>query len=425
MVVLLLVATVLSAAGCSVTRKLMPTPNVLVGESQNWYADIAPELRSTSTALFYVTDRAAEQEQAGKFRFGYHRSPSLSFGTVEVALGVGMSWEALLRASNTQRRSERVPIAIRKVDEIVRTPDMPLPFKEIDGQIIEETHLAKQLEDAVADIRKSIERRLGLTARKEVFLYVHGYHSDFEDAAMTMAELWHFFGRIGVPIVYSWPAGYPGLFGYTYDRESSEFTVFHLRQTLKLLSSIPSLEKIHIIAHSRGSDVVADAVRELSLQARAAGIDPRRRYKIHNLVLAAADLDVEVTTQRMLGDRLGLSVNRLTIYASPEDRAIGMAAKLFASPRGRVGTLGIEDTTDHLQSALEYSRHNTAFINYSGSDGARRLIPDGLGHSYFRKSPTVSSDLILMLRNDIDPGVDGRPLKSIGLHFWQVPEDYP
>ena len=70
-----------------------------------------------------------------------------------------------------------------------------------------------------------------------------------------MAELWHFLGRIGVPIIYTWPAGYPGLFGYTYDRESSEFTVNHFRELLTLMAGFPEIEKINLIAHSRGTDI--------------------------------------------------------------------------------------------------------------------------------------------------------------------------
>ena len=43
----------------------------------------------------------------------------------------------------------------------------------------------------------------------------------FEDAIFRIAELWHFLGREGVPIAYTWPAGHPGLLrGYNYDRES-------------------------------------------------------------------------------------------------------------------------------------------------------------------------------------------------------------
>jgi hypothetical protein len=50
---------------------------------------------------------------------------------------------------------------------------------------------------------------------------------------------------------------------------------------------------------------------------------------------------------------------------------------------------------------------------------------DSFGHSYFRDAPTVSSDLILMLRDDLDPGPPGRPLVHLGFKFWRVPTGYP
>jgi len=50
---------------------------------------------------------------------------------------------------------------------------------------------------------------------------------------------------------------------------------------------------------------------------------------------------------------------------------------------------------------------------------------DSFGHSYFRNAPTVSSDVILMLRDDLDPGAPGRPLENLGHKFWRVPPGYP
>jgi hypothetical protein len=37
----------------------------------------------------------------------------------------------------------------------------------------------------------------------------------------------------------------------------------------------------------------------------------------------------------------------------------------------------------------------------------------------------VSSDLVLMLRDDLDPGTAGRPLERIDLMFWRIPPGYP
>jgi esterase/lipase superfamily enzyme len=420
-----LLALVLILTGCAGARVMMPTPNVHLDPSRDFYGGLHQDLQSTEVPLFYVTDRAPEQDEEGKLRYGYERSASVGFGTAVVDLGRNITWEELLDASRTQTRLRPVELELRRVTELVRAPATPIPFKEVAGRIVEEPGVASQRDEAIEAFRRVLVQQLELTPRKEVFIFVHGYNNSFADASFAMAELWHFLGRIGVPIVYTWPAGHPGLFGYTYDRESSEFTVFHLRSVLGLIASYPEVEKIHLIAHSRGTDVALSAVRELTIAARAAGIDPRKRYKIHNLILAAPDLDIEVATQRIVGDRIPLSVDRFTIYTSPEDKAIGYASRLFASPRGRLGTFAKDEMSSQVKATIEYSNANLAFINFEPAAGVVESIGDAYGHSYFRDAPTVASDLVLMLRDDLDAGAPGRPLLSTGHHFWSVPSNYP
>jgi esterase/lipase superfamily enzyme len=424
-----LLGLVLLLAGCSTARLMMPTPNVHLEYQRDVYADLAEPLQRTEVPLFYVTDRAPERDEAGDLRYGSGRSASLAFGTAVVDLGRDITWQELLDASRTQQRLKPVELEVREVTELVRGPNSPLPYALIDGKVVQEPKLLAQRKAAAEAFRSTLVKQLALTPRKEVFIYVHGYHNTFDDAAFAMAELWHFLGRVGVPIIYTWPAGYPGLFGYTYDRESSEFTIYHLREILGFIASFPEVEKIHLIAHSRGTDVAVAALRELTLLARGAGVDPRERYKIHNLVLAAPDLDVEVATQRIAGDQLALSVNRFTIYTSPADKAIGFARRLFQSPRGRVGTLGLGEVDETIRAAMEYGRQhsatNLAVVNFSGASDADKAQRDRYGHSYFRDAPTVSSDLVLLLRDDLDPGTPGRPLEPIGLRFWRIPPGYP
>jgi esterase/lipase superfamily enzyme len=292
----------------------------------------------------------------------------------------------------------------------------------VNGRIVEEPAAVKARAEAVGAFDRVLREQLGLTPRKEVFVYVHGYHNSFEDAAFGMAELWHFLGRIGVPMIYTWPAGHPGLFGYTYDRESSEFTIYHFRRFLRHLASLPEVERIHLIAHSRGTDVAVAGLRELTITERARGVDPKQSLKVHNIVLAAPDLDLQVAVQRISGDKLATSAHRLTIYTSPADKAIGYAARLFASPRGRIGTFGVDDLSDSMRRRLEYGLANLAFVNFTGATDSQL---DKYGHSYFRNAPTVSSDLVLMLREDADPGTPERPLEKIGPKFWKVPPGYP
>ena len=190
----------------------------------------------------------------------------------------------------------------------------------------------------------------------------------------ALGELWHFFRRQGLPIIYTWPAGHPGIFGYTYDRESSEFTVFHLKQVIEWLSDQPEVENIHLIAHSRGTDVAVSAFRELVIWARGAGISARKRFKIKNFVLAAPDLDVQVVSQRIGAERLALEVDQGTLYSSPGDQAIGFAETLFASPRGRLGTLAI---TELKQAEVGRMKANAARVNVINFEGKTT----GYGHS--------------------------------------------
>jgi esterase/lipase superfamily enzyme len=415
-------ALIFVLSGCAGPRLMMPTPNLYLDESHDWYGDLPPRLRSTEVRLFYITDRVPEDAEEGNLRYGYGRSPSLAFGTAVVDLGVGITWEELLEASRTQTRSKKVVLKLGVIKEIFRTPDLPLPYKEVDGQIIVQPDLLVEDKTAREVFRHTLTEQLALTPRKEVFIYVHGFDNSFKDAAFVMAEFWHFLGRIGVPMIYTWPAGYPGLFGYTYDRESSEFTIYHLRETLSFLASFPEVEKIHLIAHSRGTGVAIAAVRELTISARATGIDPKAKFKIHNLVLAAPDLDVQVSVQRIAGDKLDYSVNRFTIYTSSADAAIGAATWLFSSPRGRVGTFGMEDMSEVLKAVRKFSPNSVTVINYSPAPGS---LTGSYGHSYFRTAPTVSSDLVLMLRDDLDAGTPGRPLKPIGPGFWRIPLVYP
>jgi hypothetical protein len=53
------------------------------------------------------------------------------------------------------------------------------------------------------------------------------------------------------------------------------------------------------------------------------------------------------------------------------------------------------------------------------------VTSDATGHSYFTGSPAVSSDIILMLRDNRQPGAEhGRPLKKHMKNFYEIHDDY-
>ncbi len=91
---------------------------------------------------------------------------------------------------------------------------------------------------------------------------------------------------------------------------------------------------------------------------------------------------------------------------------------LFASPRGRLGTVAITKLDQAELGRMKANAARVTVVNFEGE-------ATGYGHDYFRTNPAVSSDLVLMIRYGFKPGEAGRPLEHIGLNFWRVPEGYP
>jgi len=419
------IVAMLVLIGCTTTRLLIPTPAIYVDQKEGLFEDVPPALRTPEVDILYVTDRQPEQDEAGKLRYGYGRSKSVAFGSVVVDIGHDLTWDALVKDTQSSTSKRDFELSVRSIEEIGRFPRTPAPYTVVDQAFIEDREYTARENQAAERLRQEVLRRLALTPRKEVFIYVHGYGNTFDDAAYVGAEFWHFMGREGVPLLYTWPAGYPGLFGYTYDRESSEYTVFHLKQILSIVSAMPEVKAINLIAHSRGTDTVSAAVRELFILARGAGLHPLQRYKIQNLVLAAPDLDVGVVQQRLTAERVDHGFEQFTLYVSPADAAVGFAESLFSSPRGRVGSLDLTKVTAQDMDVIEQRHERVVIVLFEGGDSGEGGAQDSYGHSYFRTDPRVSSDIFLLLRYGYRPGSPERPLEKLRPGIFKIPPDYP
>jgi esterase/lipase superfamily enzyme len=269
-------------------------------------------------------------------------------------------------------------------------------------------------------LKATVAGRLALTPKKDIYVFIHGAGSDFSTPTYVMAGLWHFMGRCGVPVVYTWPSSGSGqsLGGYDYNRESSEFTVFHFKQMLRLLAACPEVDKIHILAHSRGTDTALAALRELNIEIQAGGNDTRTALKLGCVVLAAADMDLEVSSQRVSAERLMRVPEQMVLYVSPTDLSLRLASFFFDS-RSRLGQSHVGDRTPRRFELLQHLP-DIQFID------ARVAGSWTAGHVYFYAHPAVSSDLILLLRDNRGPGSDnGRPLAREADGLWRVDRDYP
>jgi esterase/lipase superfamily enzyme len=406
----------------------MATPNLYLGQDDNPFADVPPVFQSNKVDILYVTDRKPLETKDGSVRYGHQRSTSMAFGSCVIEFGKDITWPVLVENSRKAKRSVSLSLKTAGTTEHARFPSTPLSVvSTVDGLELDpkETFHQKQI---AAKLRADVAGRLKNTKTKEAFVYLHGFNNTFEDTVFVGAELWHFLGRRGVPIVYSWPAK-QSLFGYGYDRESSEFTVFHFKQFLRAIAGCPGLEKIHILAHSRGTDVAASAFRELVISANASpksvkmpadspGLGARNVLdKVGNVVLAAADIDMEVASQRLVAEMTFMSAERVTIYLSHDDKALNLAVWLFESI-GRLGELSLRIfSPDHVKTLETIDRID--FID-------ARVDTGFMGHAYFHSSPAVSSDLILLLRDNLSPGA-GRPLTcdERTTRYWSIGKNYP
>jgi esterase/lipase superfamily enzyme len=387
----------------------MPTPRLYLDGAADPFASVPAPLRTADVELIYVTDRARDGE-----RYGAGRSRSAAYGTCAARIGDGLSWESLVALSRSAEREVPVGLSIVDIRERGRWPETPYPLRVRDGRVELDPSVVDARERAMKDFQELLRSRLRTSPRKEVLIFVHGYNNEFEYPAMVLGQVAHFLGREFVPILYSWPAGSGGLLrGYTADRESGEFTVYHLKELLKTLAACEELKGAHFLAHSRGTDIATTALREMLLESgkRVNERDP----KLKTLILAAPDLDAQVITQRLGAEGLVYAPGRTVLYTSSSDGALGLAAWLFRSV-ARLGAVRTEDLDPAVVEQLRrYPKLQVVDAQVTGY---------GSGHDYFFAHPAVSSDLILLLREGLDPG-PRRPLTLNSRACWTLDDDYP
>jgi esterase/lipase superfamily enzyme len=229
--------------GCSSKTYLMPTPNAYTHPEWNPFADVPPALQGDTVSVMYVTDRKRSEKHPDEVEYGYARSRSASFGDAVIQIGKDMTWDDVVAASRTGKRFRKLEIAITSTNEIARFEETPPSLVITDAQMAsgqgpQETQAQIDAEKRFMD---DLSARLALTPHKEVFIFVHGFNNTFEDAVLTTAEMWHFLGREGVPLCYTWPAGEGLLKVYEYTLDSTDFTVHHFKQTLRLIASHPEV----------------------------------------------------------------------------------------------------------------------------------------------------------------------------------------
>ncbi|WP_425964949.1 alpha/beta hydrolase [Rhizobium nepotum] len=201
-------------------------------------------------------------------------------------------------------------------------------------------------------------------------VFIHGFNNRYEDSVFRLAQIVHDSGMEATPILFTWPSR-AQLTGYEYDKESTNYSRTALEQSLRVLAQDPAVKDITILAHSMGTWLAMEALRQMGIR------DGHVNAKIQNVILASPDIDIQVFAKQYV--EMGDPKPKLTIFVSQDDRAL--AASSFIT--GNVSRLGaIDPSKEPYRSKLEKA-------GITAIDITKVKTGDSLHHGKFAESPEI------------------------------------
>jgi esterase/lipase superfamily enzyme len=162
----------------------------------------------------------------------------------------------------------------------------------------------------------------------DVLIYVHGYNQTFEMAALDAARLSDGVKFHGESMIFSWPSR-AKLLDYGYDRESAMWSRDALERVLDDVMTSPSVGRVHIVAHSVGTMLTMEALRQV-----CARHPDLAAVKIGAVVFASPDIDMDVFKSSV--ERIGPIAAKITVITATNDRALAVS-RMLAGGMSRVG----------------------------------------------------------------------------------------
>ncbi|WEX79222.1 alpha/beta hydrolase [Sinorhizobium numidicum] len=209
-----------------------------------------------------------------------------------------------------------------------------------------------------------------LPKNRRVLIFVHGFNNRFEDAVYRYAQIVHDSGTDVAPVIFTWPSR-ASIFDYNYDKESTNYSRDALEELLQRASRDPSVGEVTVMAHSMGSWLTVEALRQMAIR------DGRIAGKITDVILASPDLDVDVFAKQL--EAMGKSRPKFTLFVSRDDRALTISRRIS----GNIDRLGqIDPSVEPYKSQLE--KAGITVLDLTALKGGDRL-----NHGKFAESPEV------------------------------------
>lgn len=407
---LLLLAAAITACASSGPRtiNLMPVPAVFENGAINPLPESKPPLFHHDFGVLYATDRKPSDDLGQRPFYLNENGFIVRLGRARIKAGEGIDWQEARRLSLSTDRPGDYPLQVVSVEE-TDVLDSTYTF------LTPEAAAPTTADETGEEFAALVDERFAASGVKDLYIYVHGYRVVFDDPVLIAAELWHFLGYRGAFIAYAWPST-PRALAYMSDVENASAMARKLRLFLTYLAEETQVENIHIVGFSAGSRLVGGAIEQLALlNVDATNEEIRRHVRIGNVIFVGGDVSREEFGVALTDGMLRIP-KRIVVYASSADRALQWSRRIFR--RERLGEMWTEEPPPRTTEFLR-SNPSLELIDVTEAAGAT----DGNGHSYFRGSPWVSSDLLTVLAFDIDPARRGLE-KEADMLVWTFPPDY-
>ncbi len=245
----------------------------------------------------------------------------------------------------------------------------------------------------------TMQSRIEARSNKELFVFIHGYNVDFEQAAKRAAQISYDMNYGGLPVLYSWPSA-GSTVGYISDTAVVRLSGRRLSQFLEQLVARSGASTVHIVAHSMGNRALTDA---LELMAARRDVETGEAPVFGQILFAAPDVDAGLFAQMI--QTIRPLAQRLTLYASHEDWALETSRRLHGNaPRAGQGGeyVLVDDNIDSVDMS--------------------ELGEDMLAHSYFADDSSALADMMSLFWQNASPqrrcGLEETKTEGIARPFW-------
>ena len=207
---------------------------------------------------------------------------------------------------------------------------------------------------------------------KQALVFIHGYNTSFEGAAIRAAQLSTDLEHSGLTAFFSWPSK-GNLLGYVADEASIQYSEKYITEFLSDFVEKSGATRVHIIAHSMGNRGLLKAINRINIK--------HPHLQFGQIILAAPDVDADVFTE--LAEVYTQHSEQTTLYVSSADKAVGASKWVHSHARAgftppvsvvkSIDTIEVETNVDLLQ----------------------------LGHGYFAQHASLLTDIDKLLSSNL------------------------